>query len=491
MKGTLRLLHVEDERNTRLMVKDLLQGGPHPVELVSVGSAEEGLRALEQGAFDLTLLDWMLPGLDGGGFLAAVREHGRAGRVVVLTAVGTLERALEALRGGAYDFVVKPVDPDALLELVDKVSRSVALLDTAGRSSPTLAQAPATVVGKRFAVDGSSAGSAILGHSEEVRELRARLELVASSDASVLIVGESGTGKELVARALHEASGRHRGRLVVLNCAAVPDTLFEAELFGHKKGAFTGASADRAGLIELAHGGTLFLDEVGELSPVSQAKLLRVLQERRLRRVGDSKDQAVDLRVIAATNRDLEQEVDRGAFRQDLLYRLDVVRIDVPPLRERLSDLPELLQSFLALHAAAYERPVPEVDPVTLRHLMAFDWPGNIRELENAAKRFVLLGVEAGLAELRKRRAHPSGAQVAVAPPPPTASGPMPRPTAACAEVRQLKDVVRDATRQAILDALAATGGSRTNAAQVLGVSRKTLFNKMREVGIQEETSWS
>ncbi|MBX3471127.1 MAG: sigma-54-dependent Fis family transcriptional regulator [Planctomycetes bacterium] len=474
--SALRMLHVEDERNTRLMVKDLLGGAP--VTLVQVGSAEEGLATLEREAFDLTLLDWTLPGLDGGRFLEAVRDHGRAGRVVVLTAVGTLERAREAMRAGAYDFMVKPVDPDALLDLVDKAARSVALLDQAGRAGPAVAQAPAGVVGRRLA---GPAGEAIIGHSPEVRDLRARLELVATSDASVLIVGESGTGKELVARALHEASGRHRGRLVVVNCAAVPDTLFEAELFGHRKGAFTGASADRPGLVELAHQGTLFLDEVGELAPVSQAKLLRVLQERRVRRVGDTKDQPVDLRVIAATNRDLEQEVDRGAFRQDLLYRLDVVRIEVPPLRERKADLPELLDHFLRLHAAAYDRPAPAIDDATLRELLAFDWPGNIRELENAAKRLVLLGPVAGLAELRRRRGHASGPVAAVTPSPRPADG----------AVRPLDDVVREATRGAILAALAAVGGSRTNAAQLLGVSRKTLFNKMRELGIQEETHWS
>ncbi|MCW8138223.1 MAG: sigma-54-dependent Fis family transcriptional regulator, partial [Planctomycetota bacterium] len=233
--------------------------------------------------------------------------------------------------------------------------------------------------------------------------------------------------------------------------------------------------------VELAHQGTLFLDEVGELAPVSQAKLLRVLQERRVRRVGDTKDQPVDLRLIAATNRDLEQEVDRGAFRQDLLYRLDVVRIEVPPLRERKADLPELLDHFLRLHAAAYERPAPSIDDATLRELLALDWPGNIRELENAAKRLVLLGPVAGLAELRRRRGHASGPVAAV----------MPSPRPADCAVRPLDDVVREATRGAILAALAAAGGSRTNAAQLLGVSRKTLFNKMRELGIQEETHWS
>ncbi|HBP23789.1 MAG TPA: hypothetical protein DEA08_39185, partial [Planctomycetes bacterium] len=311
----LRMLHVEDEVNARTMIADLLEGD---VELVSVGSAEEALEACRAKPFDLTLLDWTLPGLDGGDFLRAVKEDGRAGRVVVLTAMGTPERAVEAIKAGAYDFMVKPADPDVLLDLVERASRSVKLIQGASRSRPSLSRAPA---------------SAILGSSPEVLDLKAKLELVASADAAVLIVGESGTGKELVARSLHEASGRHRSRLVTVNCAAIPEALFESELFGHKRGAFTGASADRAGLVELASGGTLFLDEVGEMTLPNQAKLLRVLQEGVVRRVGEAKDRPVDLRVIAATNRELELEVDQGTFREDLLFRLDVIRLEVPPLR--------------------------------------------------------------------------------------------------------------------------------------------------------------
>jgi two-component system response regulator AtoC len=478
----LRLLHVEDERNARLMVKDLLGD---TAELTSVGSAEDGLTALQgERSFDVTLLDWQLPGLDGGAFLEAVREHGRAGRVVVLTAVGTLERALTALRAGAYDFLAKPVDPDALLEVVERAGRSVELLETAGRSGPALAAAPASVVGKRHAVEPGRPGAPqLLGRSAGIEEVRARLERVAASDAPVLVTGESGTGKELVARALHEASGRHRGRLVVVNCAALPEALFEAELFGHRKGSFTGAAADKAGLIELADNGTLFLDEVGELSPPGQAKLLRVLQERRVRRVGDSKDTPVDVRVIAATNRDLDVEVDRGAFRQDLLHRLDVVRVEVPPLRARADDIPELLSAFLARHAAAWGKPSPTLRDEEVRWLQTLEWPGNIRQLENFSKRVVLLGTDAALGELRRRSVSAPAATTAVAPasPPPSAPG----------AVKTLEDAVKDATRAAILSALAATGGQRTQAAELLGVSRKTLFNKMRELSIQEESHWT
>ncbi|MDF1665432.1 MAG: sigma 54-interacting transcriptional regulator, partial [Planctomycetota bacterium] len=280
----LRVLHVEDDKNTRLMLADLLGDS---VQLVSTESAEEGLEACRQASFDLTLLDWMLPEMDGGEFLTAVASQGTAGRIVVATAIGTMERAVEAMRKGAYDFLVKPVDPDNLLDLVAKASSSVDLVHNAGRSRPMIERAPA---------------SAIVGKSAKVLSLKARLEQVASSPATVLIVGESGTGKELVARALHEASGRHRGRLVTITCAAIPESLFEAELFGHKRGTFTGATGDRPGLIELANKGTLFLDEVGELVASSQAKLLRVLQEFRVRRIGEDKDRPIDLRVIAATN---------------------------------------------------------------------------------------------------------------------------------------------------------------------------------------------
>ncbi|MEZ6183465.1 MAG: sigma-54 dependent transcriptional regulator [Planctomycetota bacterium] len=453
----LHVLHVEDERNARLMVQDLLGD---QVRLTSAESAEAGLAQLEHQRFDLTLLDWTLPGIDGGEFLRRVREHGRAGRVVVVTAVGTLERAQEALRAGAYDFLVKPVDPDDLLGLVTKAERSGELLAQATQACPDV-----------------TVGAEILGSSPQVRDLRAKLELVASADATVLIQGESGTGKELVARALHEASGRHRQRLVTVNCAAIPESLFESEVFGHTKGAFTGAHADRVGYAELADGGTLFLDEVGELAPAAQAKLLRLLQERRVRRVGAARDKAIDLRVIAATNRDLDAEVERGAFRADLLYRLDVIRLEVPPLRARGADVSELLQHFLAGQAAAHGRLVPELSPVQRETLLRYPWPGNIRELENVAQRIVLLGPERALA-LLQRSPNATPSQIAFL-------------EDSSSDVRPLKDVVQDASRSAILAALQATSGSRTQAAKLLGVSRKTLFNKMQELDIKEESSWS
>ena len=458
----MRVLHVEDERNARLMVADLIGGD---VELVSFETAEAALAACQTAPFDLTLLDWMLPGMDGGEFLSAVRDTGRAGRVVVLTAMGTIERAREAMRAGAFDFMVKPADPEDLLALVSKAERSVSLLHGAGQhAQPKVERGPA---------------DAILGSSDEVQTLKSRLERVASADASVLIMGESGTGKELVARALHESSGRHRGRLVTVNCAAIPDTLFESELFGHKRGAFTGANADRAGLCELADGGTLFLDEVGELPPASQAKLLRVLQERKLRRVGGTKDRSVDIRVISATNRDLDAEVEKSAFRQDLLYRLDVIRLEVPALRERIGDLPELLTHFLAAQSSAYDHDQPTPNPEQLAFLQRHPWPGNVRQLENTAKRMVLLGIEAALMELRRR--------MPVALPEPSQT-----PTSVSPEdIQPLKETVREATRTAILKALRATQGSRTAAAELLGVSRKTLFNKMQDLGIREESSWS
>jgi two-component system, NtrC family, response regulator AtoC len=455
------MLHVEDEVNGRAMIRDLLED---EVELTSVGSAEEALEAVEAQSFDLTLLDWTLPGRDGGSFLNAVREGGRAGRVVVLTALGTAERAVEALRAGAYDFLVKPADPADLLTMVEKAKRSVDLIGTATRARPRVA---------------SRAGGEILGRSPEILDLKDRLGLVASADAPVLITGESGTGKELVARSLHEASGRHRARLVTLNCAAIPPSLFESELFGHKRGSFTGASGDRAGLVELAQGGTLFLDEVGELPLEAQAKLLRVLQEREVRRVGESKVRAVDLRVISATNRDLDAEVARGTFREDLLYRLDVVRLEVPPLRERSGDVLPLLEHFLARQAAAWDRPVPKLDAAARARLERHPWPGNIRELENAAKRMVILGVEVALAELERARARAQPSKASSADVLPETAG------------LTLKEAVRVATRAAILSALQATKGSRTEAAKALGVSRKTLFNKCRDLGIQEETHWS
>jgi len=455
------MLHVEDEVNGRAMIRDLLED---EVELTSVGSAEEALEACEAQSFDLTLLDWTLPGRDGGSFLNAVREGGRAGRVVVLTALGTAERAVAALRAGAYDFLVKPADPAELLSMVEHAKRSVDLIGTATRARPRVASRP---------------GSEILGRSPEILDLKERLGLVASADAPVLITGESGTGKELVARSLHEASGRHRARLVTLNCAAIPPSLFESELFGHKRGSFTGASGDRAGLIELAQGGTLFLDEVGELPVEAQAKLLRVLQEREVRRVGESKARPVDIRVISATNRDLDAEVARGTFREDLLYRLDVIRLEVPPLRERSVDVLPLLEHFLARQAASWDRPVPTLDASARARLERHPWPGNIRELENSAKRIVILGATVALAELERTRARA------------IPSDPSPADVIPDTAGMTLKEAVQTATRAAILSALQATEGSRTEAAKALGVSRKTLFNKMQDLGIREESSWS
>lgn len=459
----LRVLHVEDDTNTRLMLADLLGDS---VDLSSVDSAESGLEACRQQSFDLTLLDWMLPGLSGGEFLTAVAGRQRAGRIVVMTAVGTMERAVEALRKGAYDFLVKPVDPEQLLELVEKASRSVDLVTSAGRSRPSVTRA---------------AGAEIVGQSQELLSLKARLEQVASSPATVLIVGESGTGKELVARALHESSGRHRGRLVTVNCAALPESLFEAELFGYKRGTFTGATSDRAGLIELANNGTLFLDEVGELALGDQAKLLRVLQEFRVRRLGDNQDRAVDFRVIAATNRDLEQEVERGCFREDLLFRLDVIRLEVPALRDRISDIGVLLRHFLASHSKTYKRPFPQLTKAQHAALEGYHWPGNIRELENCARRVILLGAEVAVAELQRRQvAAPHVAQ-------PAMDSDSCRPE----QILPLKDVVAQATRVAIVRALKACAGSRTQAAALLGVSRKTLFNKMQDLGIKEQSQWT
>ena len=457
----MRMLHVEDEVNGRAMIRDLLED---EVELTSVGSAEEALEVCQAQSFDLTLLDWTLPGRDGGSFLNAVREGGRAGRVVVLTAIGTAERAVAALRAGAYDFLVKPADPAELLSMVEHAKRSVDLIGTATRARPRVASRP---------------GGEILGRSPEILDLKERLGLVASADASVLITGESGTGKELVARSLHEASGRHRARLVTLNCAAIPPSLFESELFGHKRGSFTGASGDRAGLIELAEGGTLFLDEVGELPVEAQAKLLRVLQEREVRRVGESKARAVDIRVISATNRDLDAEVARGTFREDLLYRLDVIRLEVPPLRERSVDVLPLLEHFLARQAAEWKRPLPTLDGSARARLERHPWPGNIRELENTAKRIVILGATVALAELERTRARALPSDPSPADALPDTAG------------MTLKEAVQVASRAAILSALQVSEGSRTEAAKALGVSRKTLFNKMQDLGIREESSWS
>ncbi|MFA5028634.1 MAG: sigma-54 dependent transcriptional regulator, partial [Candidatus Methylomirabilota bacterium] len=373
---------------------------------------------------------------------------------LLVTAYGTVETAVAAMKDGAADYLLKPLDLEELLVRIARASERVRLRRSVRELTTQLLE--------RHRLEG------IIGESGRMQEVLALVRRVAPSDATVLIRGESGTGKELIARALHYNSTRADGPLVSLNCAALPEQLLESELFGHEKGAFTGAVAQRKGRFELSDGGSIFLDEIGDLSLALQVKLLRVLQERQFERLGGSRTLSVDVRVIAATNRDLETALRRGAFREDLYYRLNVVTVQLPPLRDRREDIPALLDHFLAKFAEKNRRPVPGLTAAARDALMKYDYPGNIRELENIVERAVLLcrgnviDQEDLPATVRPERRDPAS--------PPTGS---------------LPEVLEAIERRAILEALERHGGVQTRAADELGIGERVLRYKLKKYGLE------
>jgi DNA-binding NtrC family response regulator len=444
-----RIVLIEDRETTRAMVEETLRRGRWDVR--SGGTRAEGEAFLDERLPDLLLTDLQLP--DGSGLDLLKRAVARDARlpVIVMSAFGTIEIAVEAMKHGAYDFVPKPFDTKRLVSLI---ARAVERRALAAADSGRTGEGPA---------DGG-----IVGVSAAIRETVAQARKVAPSDATVIILGESGTGKELVARAIHEWSGRAGGPLLAVNCAAIPGELMEADFFGSEKGSYTGSTARKLGKVELAQGGTLFLDEIAELPAELQAKLLRVLQERTFTRVGGTKEQQADIRVIAATNRDLEELVRRGRFREDLYYRLAVFPVTVPALRDRPEDVEPIAEALCRRVAARQGRPAPGLTAEALEALRARPWPGNVRELQNAIERAVIL---ADGGEVRAEHvADPSASAV---------------PAPAAASGASLKDVARQAQRraeeQAIRAALERSGGNKSEAARALGVSYKTLWSKLKE----------
>jgi len=460
MQSEVKVLIAEDEPNALAGLAELISGWGYRTE-----TARDGVEAWEKAvAWDpaIVVTDLKMPRMDGMGLLTKLSEGGVGLSanlaVVVLTAMGSIQLAVEAMKLGAYDFLQKPVD----------ATRLKTILANATRQRDTTIELE---VARRRLRESGVLGS-LVGSSQQMREIFAIIEQIAPSNVPVLITGESGTGKELVARTLHQLSPRKTRPFVAVNCAAIPETLIESEIFGHEKGAFTGAIERRAGCFELASGGTLLLDEVGEMPAGTQAKLLRVLEERRLRRLGARTEQEVDVRVLAATNRDPRQAVAQGHLRADLFYRLNVFNIHMPPLREHMEDLPAMVEAMAAEMNQKHGRKVSGVSPSMLNRLMASKWPGNARELRNTIERAVVLCPEGAPLDA----AHlPQGFGAEQGPSVPVLDGSV--------ITVSVGTTVDEAERLLILRTLEATGQNKTRAAEILGVSLKTLHNKLKEYG--------
>jgi len=371
MKGTI--LVVDDERNQREILGAILKSeGYNP--LLAAGG-EEALRVLEREPVDLVLTDLIMPGMTGEELIDAVLSRSPGMPILLTSAYGTIQTAVEAIKKGAYYYFEKPVDRARLLIIIDRAIENLRLRES-----------------HRLLSERLSPGSVpILGEHAVLREIKRILPRVARSESTILLTGESGTGKEVIARNVHSMSGRSARPFLAVNCASLPDTLFESELFGHERGAFTGAVRREIGLFEAAEGGTIFLDEIAEVKLETQAKLLRALQEKEIRRVGGKENIPTDVRIVAATNRDLEEAVRDGRFRADLFYRLNIVRLSLPPLRDRISDIPILAEHFLARHGEKGVPPVREISKEAMRLMMRYPWPGNIRELSSVIERAVVL----------------------------------------------------------------------------------------------------
>lgn len=446
-----KILIVDDEQSHRTMLKAVLS-----MEGYVISEADDGIsaiKAVENEPFDLVLMDIRMTDMDGIEAMREIKKISPSIPVVMMTAYASVKTAVEALKSDAYDYLTKPLEIEELKILIQKALDHYRLHEENVFLKERLAD--------RFDF------SKVIGKSRPMKDLFETLSLIAPSDATVLIFGESGTGKELVANAIHQNSLRVEKPFIKVSCAALPETLLESELFGHERGAFTGALTRKAGRFQLANGGTLFLDEVSEMSSATQVKLLRVLQEREFEPLGSTKTIHVDIRLITATNKDLEAEVREGRFREDLFYRLNVIPIRLPSLRERREDIPLLAEHFFRHYQEKNRSSVRGYLPKTMDTLIRYDWPGNIRELENTVERAILLcRSEYIMPEdlpLTVQGAQ-NGAQPMVSVPPG-----MP-----------LKEV----EREVIVQTLEETGGNRTQTARVLGISRKTLQNKIKEYGI-------
>jgi DNA-binding NtrC family response regulator len=452
-----KVLIVEDEVHALTGLAELVSGWGYRTE-----TARDGLEALERVQAwqpGIVVTDLKMPRMDGLELLGRLNDLKQDQAVVVLTAQGSIELAVEAMKMGAYDFIQKPVDATRL--------RTILLNATRQRETERELE-----VTRRKLRDTGVLGS-LVGSSRKMQELFALIERVAPSNVSVLITGESGTGKEMVARTLHELSPRKMKPFVAVNCAAIPETLIESEIFGHEKGAFTGALERRAGCFELAEEGTLLLDEIGEMPVGTQAKLLRVLEERKLRRLGSKVESPVDVRVLSATNQDPDEAVEKGQLRGDLFYRLNVFNIHMPPLREHKEDIPAIVGSMLDEMNRKHGREVTGVDPEMMARMMAYDWPGNVRELRNTIERAVVL---CGGGAIETRHLPPGFGTKTIK----VAGDSGVAPNAIQVEIGATVD---EGERRLILKTLESTNNNKTRAAEILGISLKTLHNKLKDYG--------
>jgi two-component system response regulator AtoC len=479
-----RILVVDDERNMRRVLQALLGAHGYTVDAAENGDEARGLLKKADPPYDVVVTDLRMPDCDGMELMHTIARRWPDIPVVFITAHGTVDTAVEAMRAGAFDFITKPFDEAELSSIVSKaVAHREANRDRA--YEPVDEQTVTGLIAPVPAVTPADALADIIGESDAIKALFSMLRKVAPSPTTVLIRGESGTGKELVARALHRLSDRAHAPFITVNCTAIPENLFESELFGHEKGAFTGAVASRPGRFELAHEGTLFLDEIGELPVPMQVKLLRVLQERVVERVGGLRPIDVDVRLVTATNAPLEQMVADGRFREDLFYRLNVVPLTLPPLRQRRSDVPVLVRGFLKRFRKRLGREVHDISSEAMSALVAFDWPGNIRQLENTVERMVLLA---------------EGPRIELADLPPEvrdAEGPGDLGVDSLREAFEeplpeggLKDIVKAHTqqleREVIRKALVEDQWNVTHTAKRLGISRKGLQLKMKDYDLRE-----
>jgi len=470
-----RVLIADDEDGLRwVLEKGLRQAG---YEVTAVRDGDEALRAFSDAPFDLVFLDIRMPGTDGLTVLAKLRELAGDAHVIVMTAHGTMETAIQAMQRGAYDYLAKPFDLDEVLLLAERAL-------AAGRLTQEVARLK---TGLREVWEFG----ALIGRHPRMQEVYKTIGRIAASDVTVLLRGESGTGKELVARAIHHYSRRAGRPFVAVSSAAIPGTLLESELFGHERGAFTDAKERKLGKLELAHGGTLFLDEIGDMPPELQTKLLRALQERTIERVGGQESLRIDVRVLAATNRDLETMMREGRFREDLFYRLNVVTVTLPPLRERRRDVPLLVEHLLAKYAT--ELGERGVAPEALDRLVGHDWPGNVRELENVVQRAMVMATS-GVILPEHLPIGPVSAAASVAIDA-TLEEIIERKLLECVRglrehaSAKLYDLMVGLVEKPLLRAvLRETGGNQVRAAQILGINRNTLRKKLTEHGIDPDT---